>query len=60
MEGLLLLAAEILIIGIAAWVVATEVKTPEEIRRMLEPPPKVRKARFPELVDVPVKAARRH
>lgn len=52
MDGLLLLAAEILIIGISVWVVTTELKSPEEIGRMLDPPPKVRKRRFARLIDI--------
>ena len=49
MDGLLLLAAEILIIGVSAWVVMTEAKTPEEITRILDAPPKPHKERFREL-----------
>ncbi len=46
MDALLLLAAEILIIGISAWVVVTETKSPEEISRLLDTEPTVRKPRF--------------
>jgi hypothetical protein len=60
MDGLLLLAAEILIIGISVWVVVTETKSPEEISRRLDLAPKPpRKPRFPELAAAVTKPVSR-
>ena len=49
MDSLLVLGAEIMIIGICVWVVVTETKSAAEISRMLDMPSKPKKARFPEL-----------
>jgi hypothetical protein len=47
MEGLLLLAAEITVIGIVVWVIAHDHKSPEQLRAILDKPPSPRKPRFP-------------
>ncbi len=57
MDALLMFAAEIVIIGVAFWVVATEVKSPAEIARILDTPPQTKKPRFADLapaIDRPV------
>ena len=59
MDGLLLLAVEALVIGISVWVIVTEVKTAEEIGRILDAPPKPRKARFADLQQNQPEEARR-
>jgi hypothetical protein len=47
MDGLLLLMAEVMVLGVAAWVIVMDTKSPEEVSRVLDPPaPAPRPPRF--------------